>query len=137
CGGALAPALPAWYPLETDHGADPMRAVIAALTGLHPGEHACIQVLARPATSRQVTTLQRGAVAVRGGRISTHPLDPVGWARSALNLVTPGPRARTPGRTLAADPLRDRDARDAVAKTAGPQWDVAIRYAVAVAATAR
>src|SRR6266511_5862488 len=40
-GGALAPALPAWYPLEVDHDADPTRALVAAGSGLHATERAC------------------------------------------------------------------------------------------------
>ena len=47
--GVLAPAMPSWYPLRTDHDNDPMRALVAAATGLHGDEYACVQVLARPA----------------------------------------------------------------------------------------
>jgi hypothetical protein len=133
-GGALHPALPAWYPLEVDHDADPMRAVIGAAANLTASQHACVQVLARPATPRQVTRLRRGAIALRTGRPTGGPLDPTTWLRGALDLVTPGP-ASSPmhggHRSLPPDALRDRDARAAVDKSLATQWEVAIRYAVA------
>ena len=40
--------MPAWYPLETDHDADPMRPLVATGSGLHTTEQACVQILARP-----------------------------------------------------------------------------------------
>jgi len=146
-GGALAPALASWYPLATDHDTDPLRALVAAGSGLHSTERACVQVLARPATPRQIAKLRRGATALRTGRPpGGGPLDPTAWARGALNLTTeivtelftPGPtrthRTATPAagtRPPAPDPLRDRDARPAIDKSITPQWEVAIRYAAA------
>jgi hypothetical protein len=138
-GGALAPTMPAWYPLETDHDNDPMRTLIAAASGLHNAESACVQVLARPATNRQIGRLRRGVQALRTGRPARNLLDPLTWLRFALDLVTEllGPTRRTPTRPAtnapwpSSDPQRDRDARSAVEKLTGPQWEVAIRYAVA------
>jgi hypothetical protein len=149
-GGALAPALPAWYPLNVDHDTDPMRPLVAAGAGLHATEHACVQVLARPATPRQVGRLRKGAAALRTGKPATSgPLDPTPLVRGGLNLVTeivtelatPGPPRRSSTATGAGyhpvppDPLRDRDARPAIEKSVGPQWETAIRYAVANTAT--
>jgi hypothetical protein len=142
-GGALAPTLPAWYPLDTEQDTDPMRALVQAGTGLHATERACVQVLARPATPRQVTKLRHGAAALRTGRPPGGGLlDPTTWLRGVLDLVqelfTP---ARATGRSTPAnrqvppDPLRERDARPAMDSTIGPQWEVAIRYAVANVAT--
>jgi hypothetical protein len=134
-GGALRPALPAWYALETEHDADPMRALVAAASNLTSSQHACVQVLARPATPRKVARLRRGATALRTGRPARGVLDPGTWLRGVLDFITPGPSgagSRTErSRALPPDPLRDRDARGAVEKTLATQWEVAIRYAVA------
>ncbi|GIH16142.1 helicase HerA domain-containing protein [Rugosimonospora africana] len=136
-GGALAPAMPAWYPLNTDHDADPMRALVAAGAGLHATEAACVQILARPATPRRVAAVRRGAVGLRTGIPPGGVLDPVTYLRGALNLITdPLTSARTPratgyGRQIPTDPIRDRDARAAIDTVIGPQWEVAIRYAAA------
>src|SRR5690606_9757272 len=67
-GGALAPALPAWYPRNVAHDTDPMRPLVEAGAGLHATEYACVQVLARPATPRQVARLRKGAAALRTGK---------------------------------------------------------------------
>ncbi|GLI03352.1 helicase HerA domain-containing protein [Phytohabitans aurantiacus] len=149
-GGALAPAMPAWYPLNLDHDTDPMRPLVAAGAGLHSTEHACVQVLARPATPRQIARLRKGAAALRTGKPPTGgPLDPTPLVRGGLNLITEivaelvtagPPRRTTTGagagyRPVPPDPLRDRDARPAIDKTIGPQWETAIRYAVATTNT--
>src|SRR5204863_7774491 len=135
----LRPALPAWYPRETEPEADPMRALVAAAANLGGSERACVQVLARPATPRQVVRLRRGATALRTGRPARSPLDPATWLNAALNLVTEliGPSrstthtAHSGSRPAGVDPVRERDARGAVDKSLGTQWEVAIRYAVA------
>jgi hypothetical protein len=138
-GGTLAPALPAWYPLDVDHDLDPTRALVAAGSGLAATEHACVQILARPASPRQVAKLRRGAAALRTGRPPEGPLEPTRWLRGALNLFTdllnpthPHHTARYSGQQLPPDPIRDRDARPAVDKTLTPQWEVGIRYAVTI-----
>ncbi|GAA4262773.1 hypothetical protein GCM10022255_101300 [Dactylosporangium darangshiense] len=137
-GGALAPALPTWYPLETDHDTDPTRALVAAGAGLAGGERACVQILARPAAPRRVQQARRSAAALRTGRPPSGVLDPATWLRGGLHLLTElttstrGPRTGGYGRAVPADPIRDRDARPALDKTLAPQWEVAIRYAVAV-----
>jgi hypothetical protein len=138
-GGALAPAMPAWYPLETDHDADPMRALVAAGTDLHRTEAACVQILARPASPRRVTALRRGAAALRTGKPSGGGLlDPTTYLRGALNVTSdmltparPAPSARAGSRAMPADPIRDHDARPAIDKSIAAQWEVAIRYAAA------
>ncbi|MGI5239251.1 type IV secretion system DNA-binding domain-containing protein [Dactylosporangium sp. CA-139066] len=137
-GGALVPALPTWYPLETDHNTDPSRALVAAGAGLSGGERACVQILARPAAPRRVQQARRAAAALRTGRPPGGLLDPAAWLRGALHLLTelttPTRGARTGGygRAVPADPIRDHDARPALEKSLAPQWEVGIRYAVAV-----
>lgn len=137
-GGALAPALAAWYPLRVDHDTDPARALVAAGAGLAGTEHACVQILARPAPPRRVAALRRGAVALRTGRPPGRGIgDPSTWLRASLTLITDllSPTRTRPGLTYGkqqplADPIRDRDARPALDKTLGPQWEVGVRYAV-------
>ncbi|GGL12591.1 type IV secretion system DNA-binding domain-containing protein [Mangrovihabitans endophyticus] len=140
-GGALVPLLPAWFPLHRDHESDPLRPLIQAAAELHRHEAACVQILARPATNRQIARLRRGVQALRTGKPAAGLLDPAVWLRAVLDfgLGASGPRrpasaaagrgtARLPG----ADPQRERDARAAVDKLAdAPLWEVAIRYAVA------
>ncbi|GIF47494.1 uncharacterized protein DUF87 [Asanoa ferruginea] len=133
-GAALAPRMPAWYPLETDHRNDPLRTLLAAAAGLHPAETACVQVLARPATPRQIRHLRRGVQGLRTGRRPHDPLDPAPWLRAALNLGSAFSRtsARTARHPAAAggDPQRDRDARAGVDQLATTPWQVAVRYGV-------
>lgn len=139
-GGALAPVMPAWYPLQVDHDSDPMRTLVAAAGGLNRAEAAAVQVLARPASRRQQRHLRHGVAALRTGQRPDNWLSPEAWLQLALDAITElfGPtRTRATGRTgtdpalLRADPGRDRDARAAVEKLTGPQWETAIRYGVA------
>lgn len=134
-GGAFTPVLPAWYPLLVEHGTDPMRTLIAAGAGLRSTEHACVQVLARPAAPRRVRALRRAAVALRTGRAPAGGiLDPLVWLRGLLDvgmmLLGAGGTRSTAGQRSAGDPLRERDARPAIDKAVGPLWEVAVRYAV-------
>jgi len=137
-GGALRPILPAWYPLETDHDTDPMRTLIAAASDLHATESACVQVLTRPATTRQVRRLRRGVQGLRTGRPPRDILDPATGLRAVLDLVSQVSRTGQPSHPTTRhapvpgnDPQRERDGRAAVDKLAGSQWEVAIRYGVA------
>ncbi|MBT8226213.1 MAG: type IV secretion system DNA-binding domain-containing protein [Dactylosporangium sp.] len=140
-GGALAPAMPAWYPLNADHDTDPLRPLIAAGTGLHGSEYACVQVLARPAAPRQVARLRRGAAALKTGRpANPGVLDPTWLLRGVLTVTTDllagghgtsQQRSAGYGRQPISDPLREHDARPGLDKSLGPQWQVALRYAAA------
>src|SRR5262249_33882748 len=139
-GGALAPAMPAWYPLEVDHNTDPTRALVGAGSGLTAGERACVQILARPAAPRRVTEARRAAPPPRtrppsaGGLLAPTP-----WRRGGMTLFTevltptrsPTPRSGY-WRAALSDPIRDHDARPALDKSLAPQWEVGIRYAVAI-----
>lgn len=140
-GGALAPVLPPWFPLLSDHDADPLRTLIQAAADLNRHEAACVQVLARPASNRQISRLRRGVQSLRTGKPPISVLDPAAWLRSVLDLVLSvlGPTrhptsstGRSAARLPGADPQADRDARAGVDKLAGtPLWEVAVRYAVA------
>ncbi|MEV4416581.1 type IV secretion system DNA-binding domain-containing protein [Catellatospora sp. NPDC049609] len=139
-GAALVPVLPAWYPLLTGHDTDPLRAVVAAAERLKDRDAACVQVLARPAPARRVQQLRRGVASLRTGRSPADTMDPgrwLGWALDAVDWLISSPRQGHAGpgtpqqALLAADPQRDRDARAAVDKLSGQQWETAIRLAVA------
>lgn len=142
-GGVLTPMLPAWYPLQSDHDADPLRTLIAAASQLHTTESACLQILARPATNQQTRRLRRGVQALRTGVPARDVLDPATWLRGTLNVATDllGPTRRTAASRTASrpssralpgtDPQRERDSRAGLDKLAGTQWETTIRYAVA------
>jgi hypothetical protein len=137
-GGAFAPVLPAWYPLQVDHDADPLRPLIAAASQLNAAESVCVQILARPATRRQIRRLRRGVQALRADVSSRGVLDPATWLRGALSLGTEllGPTRhhtqRQTSRPLpSTDPQRERDSRAGLDKLAGSHWETAIRYAIA------
>ncbi|WP_248294964.1 type IV secretory system conjugative DNA transfer family protein [Actinoplanes sp. TBRC 11911] len=138
-GAALAPSMPAWYPLQTDHANDPMRTLIAAASGLHHTESACVQVLARPATRHQIARLRRGVQSLRTGQPPHDPRDPATWLRLLVDFVLELLGARRRPHQAGArhiqdprgDPQRERDAKAGIDKLTGNQWEVALRFGVA------
>jgi hypothetical protein len=124
-GGELRLAQPEWFPLATEHRADPLRAALGALGELHKGETACVQVLARPVGARRLARARRAARALRTGRSPTR-------MGRLLDLVTPGPAA-DPSR-YAHDPTLAADVRTILGKTAGQGWEAVVRYGIAAPA---
>ncbi|WP_131737648.1 type IV secretory system conjugative DNA transfer family protein [Actinomadura roseirufa] len=124
-GGRLVPGRPDHYPLATEHGSDPLRALLGAASGLADGEHLAVQILARPMTGRRLRRAYRVAAALRGGR-STAP-------QSLLfDLVTPGMSGRADASGIARQfPERADQVRAILAKAARPRLEAQIRYAVA------
>ncbi len=134
-GGALVPARAHCYPIATDHQSDPKRALLGAASHLRGTEAACVQVLARPATPRQVARLRASAAAVASGCGTSRGL-PEGAARLLAGALTGllshhSRTATTAGRTTAADPMQRHDNTEVLAKAGGPHWEIALRYAVA------
>ncbi|WP_345515584.1 type IV secretion system DNA-binding domain-containing protein [Phytohabitans houttuyneae] len=134
-GGALLPTLPDWHPLRTEHDADPLRPLLSAAAGLGDHQHACVQILARPAPPSQVRRLRRSVGAQRAGSPYPGPLHPGRWLGALLDTLLPTPARQTPttGNRIVSTrhPERDRDLRAAVDKLVdGPLWQTAIRYAV-------
>ncbi|MHB8449069.1 MAG: type IV secretory system conjugative DNA transfer family protein [Mycobacteriales bacterium] len=119
-GGVLRLAGRDWFALRTEHPADPLRAVLAAVGELTSGESAAVAVLARPVTGRRLATAHRAARAMRSGQSATR-------TGRLLDLLTPGPVAR-PAR--GSDPMLAADVGAILAKAAHPTFEVAIRYAV-------
>ncbi|PWU59085.1 type VI secretion protein [Micromonospora globispora] len=132
-GGHLLPTAAEWLPLATDHDNDPLRALMSAGSGLKANEHACVQVLARPATPRRAARARRAAGRLRDGKAAVpmiHPAAPLLWL---IELFLP---ARSGGSwsTVPAgrrDPGVERDLRAILDKTSHPLWQTGIRYAVA------
>lgn len=114
----LVLAGPDWFPLGGREGPDPLRLVLGQLAGLAAGEHALVQILARPATAREQRRLTQAARRIRAG---TRP------ARLArlLELVLPSPPPRP-----AADPTVSPDVRAVLDKAAHPLYRCLVRLAV-------
>lgn len=121
-GGTLRLARPEILPLRTDQGTDPLRALAAAGSGLTAGEHAVVQILARPATGRRLRQARRAARRLCHGR-------PARVSSRLLDALTPGggPARRAASR---ADPETAAALRAAAVKATGPQWEAQVRCAV-------
>ncbi len=131
-GGQLTLTQPAWLPLRTDHDTDPMRPLMSAGAQLGPSEHACVQILARPALGGRARRARRVAGRLRAGKTAVPTLDPGAPVRWLLDALQPSHTHRhrqqpRPPR----DPAAERDIRSAAEKAAHPLWETAIRYAVA------
>lgn len=127
-GGQLRLARTEALPLRSDFDADPLRALWSA-AAVAPGQRACVQVLARPVTSRPRTHGEHGlATAV---------------ARAILDLLTPGttrPQASSARRGPAGQDrvtMLEAHGRDRamLTKRHGPTWAIAVRYAVTATVT--
>ena len=128
-GGTLRLARPDILPLSTGHDPEaPLRALAGAAASLADGEHAVLQVLARPVTGARLRKARRAARRQRTGQTAR-------LSSRLLDLASPGShggsRTRAAGR---ADPELAAEIRETTAKLAGPQWETLIRYAVATTA---
>ena len=141
--------------LKTEHRIDPLRMVLAALGQLHPGQSACVQVLARPLASRaRLHRAAAGLLAARptGLRLPVWMLTELGraMAQETLNLFHPATAhtsthhhyhrgghsgSREPGSGRgSAQVARRADLSAAVRpRTSGAAqlWTVQVRYAAA------
>jgi hypothetical protein len=127
-GGTLRLARPEILPLRTGHPTDPLRALAAAGTGLAQGERAIVQVLARPATGSRLRRARRAIRRLRYGR-------PARLTSRLLDALSPGGHATARRAGTRADPELAADLRAAIGKSAGPQWETQIRYAVTTTTT--
>jgi hypothetical protein len=125
-GGRLVLGRTEALPLNVKHEADPLRALIGAGTALGSGQGACVQVLARPASTWRVARARYRLRRLEG------KADHAG--KSVLfDALTPGggsDRAR-----LFMDARLTADARAAAGKLAGPLYEVEIRYGALVPGT--
>ncbi|MGW4801288.1 type IV secretory system conjugative DNA transfer family protein, partial [Nonomuraea sp. NPDC004297] len=127
-GGQLVLAAPEHFPLTTDHDHDPVRSLLEAMSGLHEGQHAIVQILARPTTGRRLRRAYQAAAHLRGGR-SRHTLGRV-FDETLPLPVTRHDRHRS-GELAREFPERAEQVRTILAKAGQPRYTVAIRYAVA------
>ncbi|RQX01138.1 type VI secretion protein [Micromonospora inaquosa] len=147
-GGAHWPQHTDGLPLRSEHDTDPLRALLAAGAEVRHREHACVQILARPAPARRVRVARRAAATTHNhphGRpdIAAHAvsgaarlaIEPLLWL---LEVFLPGPsRPHSPTRTAAAraaerDPVATANARSVVDKAVRvPHFEIAVRFAVA------
>lgn len=119
--GELRLAAPPWLSLGTDHDVDPLRAVLGALYVDAVGEHAVVQVLARPACGRRAAVVGRAARSLPTGRpIALIPRLLAAWRT-------------TPPTSMRPDPMRSADARHALDKAVDlPAFEVAVLYGISV-----
>lgn len=145
-GGALWPQQSDVLPLRTEHEADPLRALLSAGAGVRNREHACVQILARPASVRRVRRARRAAsrpAGTPGGDVANKAvnsmarlaIEPILWL---LEVFLPGPSSRTrttrsTSRPEGRDPVAEAQQHAVVDKALRvPHFEVAIRYAVAI-----
>jgi len=110
-----------WYPLRTEHDADPLRGLFGAAVNLDEGEAVAVQIAARPLTGRRVRRGLRAARAIRQGR-------PISLVGRVIDLLLPGPRQHP---RAADDPSLARDIRLILEKAAQQAYEVHIRYGAA------
>jgi hypothetical protein len=133
-GGRLRLARGEGLPIRTEFDADPVRALLGAPLGLAGGEHACVQILARPVAGRRVTRARRAARRHATG----HALRPAGRILDLLTgLITGQLTARPTARGSAASRTGPQAAleeaavnRAVVVKQRGAQYATTITYAV-------
>ncbi|HEY3033617.1 MAG TPA: DUF87 domain-containing protein [Streptosporangiaceae bacterium] len=144
-GGAHWPQHADVLPLRTEHDADPLRALLAAGAEVRHREHACVQVLARPASARRVRAARRAAATTSNhphglpdpaGRLASGAarlaLEPLLWL---LEVFLPGPSrpaatSRATSRPEGRDPVAGADARTVVDKAVRvPHFEIAVRFA--------
>jgi hypothetical protein len=124
-GGALRLARAEILPLSTAHNLDaPLRALAGAAAGLADGEHAIVQVLARPVTGSRLRKARRAARRRRAGQ-------PARLVTRLLDLASPGGHGTRRGAGGRSDPEVAAEIRAATEKLASPQWETVVRYAIA------
>lgn len=126
-GGRLVLAAPEHFPLKTDHDHDPVRSLLEAMSGLREGEHAVVQILARPTTGRRLRHAYKAAAHLRGGSSRNH----LGRLFDEILPLPTDARDHRPGDLTRDFPERAEQVRAILAKAGQPRYTVAIRYAVA------
>ena len=114
----LALSGPGWFSLDTSLDPDPLPLILGQLSGLTGPERALVQVVARPATSREQHRLRNAAKRIRRGELTSLPLRLV----QMLRVEAPAPPR--------LDPTIAPDVREAMSKSAGPLYRCKVRVSV-------
>ncbi|MEU2616439.1 type IV secretion system DNA-binding domain-containing protein [Micromonospora sp. NPDC007271] len=131
-GGQVLPVAAEWLPFNADHDVDPLRALMAAGAQLHDGEHACVQILARPAAPGRAGRARRVAGRLRQGKTPVPSINLASPLAELIGIFLPGPSRGHAGVTASRrDPAVERDVRAILDKTSHQLWETGIRYAVA------
>jgi len=117
----LALSGPGWFSLDTSMSPDPLPLILGQLSGLTGPERALIQVIARPATSREQHRLRSAARRIRRGQATGLLLRLV-----QLFQIQPPPPPRL-------DPTIAPDVREAMVKSTGSLYRCAVRVTVTAA----
>lgn len=135
-GGELRLARHGRWPIRTNAPGDPAAFLINAAAAMEPGTTACVQILARPVTTRPTRhAAGRSSTPAALGQFLLE------LAREFFGLFALGPvhRTGTPARTGSTrSGVRDRQAsleqsaqdHAAATKASVPQWATLVRYAV-------
>ena len=135
-GGRLRLARCQVLPLAVKHDSDPLRALLGAGAALKPGEHAAVQILARPATGRALRAMRRQINRMRARTVGIRRTNGRTLAHATLDELTPGMGHAPLPLGTRLDPVAAAELRAAVAKTTGSLWQCEIRYAAATVNTA-
>lgn len=122
--GQLRPARPDALPVRSEFPADPLRAVLGTQTGLSPDQHACVQILARPASRWRLARTRRARHTDNTSR---------NLLLAALDLLTPTGGHPRGASTRPRDPQASLELSSAnravVGKQRGNHFDTRVRYA--------
>jgi Type IV secretion-system coupling protein DNA-binding domain/TraM recognition site of TraD and TraG len=116
---------PDWFSLNAAMKPDPLALILGQLSGLRGEQSALVQVLARPATTREQRRLRIAARRLRAG-ISPHRL--VRLLDFFVTYRTPKPPTH--------DPTISPDVRDVMAKSTQPLFRCLVRVAVTAGSAA-
>ena len=115
----LALSGPDWFSLNAAMSPDPLPLILGQLSGLRGEQRAVVQVLARPATTREQRRLRMAARRLRAG-ISPHRF--VRFLDFFISYRKPKPPTH--------DPTVSPDVRDVMAKSSQPLFRCLVRVAV-------
>jgi hypothetical protein len=117
----LALSGPGWFSLDTSMKPDPLPLILGQLSGLDGPEHALIQIIARPATSREQHRLRAAARRIRRGQATGRLLRLI----QLFQIQPPAPPR--------LDPTIAPDVREAMVKSAGSLYRCTVRVTVTAA----